>query len=386
MSNPHDPVTQTRDAVKTAQDIQAIDGRELLANASTTPDPKVAQLRTKLQRRRQRATLRHQHRAARRRERGEEHAAEMIDRGDRALRSREVATSSARKAANLERLQTAVIVIALPVIIALGAASTSAVHAFMTKYASASAGVAWGVEPAIIALVSGLIIIRALMRRNGAPVPAALAWIERGALAASVVMCFLGSGPGAVVAPLGVALVAVAVERVTEGIADADLGEHTQTGEHTVRAHEHTGDGQERGRAREQAEAEGDAAVAQLDEWRGRDRALVARERMRAEAIAAAAGGAPRALPYSSRTRPDQGSARPVRTPEPVRTCDGGESSERVIAAAEVKRLEGERTRSRIAAHMDAHPEHTAEQIAEHVGVSASTVRRHKREMRAPSA
>lgn len=386
MSNPIDPVAQTRDAVQTAQDIQAIDGRELLADASTTPDPKVAKLRTKLQRRRQRATLRHQHRAARRRERGEDHAAEMTDRGVRALRSRKVATSPARKAANLQRLQTAVVVVALPVIIALGAASTSAVHAFMTKYASASTVVAWGVEPAIIALVSGLIITRALMRRNGAPVPPSLAWIERCALSASVVMCFLGAGVGAVVAPIGAAVVALAVERVTEGIADADLGEHTPTGEHTVCAHEHTEGEQERARVREQVAAEGDAAIAQLDDWRDRDRALVARERMRSQSMAAAAGGAPRALPYSSRTRPDQGSARPMPTPERVRTDDGGESSERVIAAAEAKRLEGLATRERIVAHMAKHPAHTAEQIGEHVGVSASTVRRHKREMRAPSA
>ncbi|WP_435111998.1 winged helix-turn-helix transcriptional regulator [Nocardiopsis synnemataformans] len=218
------PVERIRAAVEVAQDIQGISGRELLEDPTTTPDPAVAGLRGRLQRRRQRATLRHRHRAARRRERAVDFDAEMVDRGKRALRARQVATSPARRAANLQRLQTAVVIVALPVIIALGSASTSAVHAFMVTYAAASAAVAWAVEPGIITLVSGIIIVRALMRINGATPPGTLAWIERGALASSVVMCAVGSGPGAIVAPVGVAVVALAVERIITGIAAADLG------------------------------------------------------------------------------------------------------------------------------------------------------------------
>ncbi|WP_435107764.1 winged helix-turn-helix domain-containing protein [Nocardiopsis synnemataformans] len=216
-------------AVQVAQDIQAIDGRELLADPATTSDPAVVRMRDRLQRRRQRATLRHQHRAARRRERAADHDAETADRGRRALRARQLATSPARRAAALQHLQTTVILVALPVIVLLGSASTAGVHAFMVTYAAASAAVAWAVEPGIITLVSGIIITRALMRRYGAPVPPALAWIERGALAASVVMCLLGSGPGAIVAPIGAAVVALAVERITDGIAAADLGGTEET-------------------------------------------------------------------------------------------------------------------------------------------------------------
>lgn len=141
-------------------------------------------------------------------------------------------------------------------------------------------------------------------------------------------------------------------------------------------------------RAQEQARvlAEGAAALAQLEDWRSREHASGARSRMRADALAAASGGAPRALPYSSRTRGDLGFAHPPRAQGPARAVDGGESSERVIGAAEAKRLEGLATRERITAHTAKHPTHTAEQIAEHVGVSASTVRRHLRTMRAPSA
>lgn len=129
-------------------------------------------------------------------------------------------------------------------------------------------------------------------------------------------------------------------------------------------------------RAQERARvlAEGQAAVAQLEDWRAREHAAGVRTRMRADALTAAAGGAPRALPRAARPRTDQGSARP----EPTRVDDGGESTERVIPAAEARRLEGERTRARIVAHTNAHPAHTAA----HVGVTASTVRRHLRAMR----
>jgi hypothetical protein len=413
------PVARIRDAVRTAQDIQEIDGRELLADPGTTPDPAVAGLRDRLQRRRQRATLRHQHRAQRRRERAADFDAEMADRGRRALRTRQVATSPARKAANLARLQTAVITVALPVIVALGAASTAGVHAFMVTYASASASVAWAAEPAIIALVSGVIITRALMRRNGATAPASLAWIERGALAASVLMCWIGSGPGAVVAPIGAAVVALAVERITDGIADANLdateadpAEHQDTVPATAapaprwesrpgsRVRVRIGgvhidgtpgpDGRQvlpvecaaRAHARAEALAEGARAVASIQEWKSRDWAAAARTRMRNEAVAAAAGGAPRALPRAVRIDSDQRASRPVRTSESVRAHDGGEATERVIPAAEARRLEGEATRQRIVAHIEAHPDARPAEIAEALRVHPSTVSRHLKVLR----
>ncbi|MFL1446186.1 hypothetical protein, partial [Nocardiopsis protaetiae] len=90
---------------------------------------------------------------------------------------------------------------------------------------AASAAAAWGYEPAVITLVSGVIIVRALLLRNGAVLPPVVTWIERGALASSVIMCLIGSGVGAIFAPLGVALVSVVVERILAAIADADVGD-----------------------------------------------------------------------------------------------------------------------------------------------------------------
>ncbi|WP_160051411.1 hypothetical protein [Nocardiopsis sp. FR26] len=419
MSSTSTPVSRIRDAVQIARDIEAIDGRELLADPATTPDPAVARMRDRLQRRRQRATLRHRHRAARRRERAEDFAQEMADRGRRALRARQLAISPARRAANLDRLQSIVILVALPVIMLLGAASTTAVHAFMVRFASASATVAWAVEPAIIALVSGVIITRAIMRRNGAVVPGSLAWIERGALTASVVMCWLGSGPGAIVAPVGAAVVALAVERITDGIADADLGEPgpvlLDEGQGAEVAEEHApaapyweqlADGRRvrrggehiagwvpasgrpllplecaaRARARARVLAEGARAVAALEDWRGRERAASTRTRVRAESLTAAAGGAPRALPRSEHTVSDQRSARTDQ--EHGHRQERGAA--RIDAAAEARRRAGQSTRERIVAHIAEHPEHEREpeRIAEHVGVHVTTVRRHLRAIR----
>ena len=50
--------------------------------------------------------------------------------------------------------------------------------------------------------------------------------------------------------------------------------------------------------------------------------------------------------------------------------------------AARARRARGERTRARIVAHTERHPEHDAEQIAAAIGVHASTVRRHLAAMR----
>lgn len=137
--------------------------------------------------------------------------------------------------------------------------------------------------------------------------------------------------------------------------------------------------------------AEGAAAVAQIEAWRAQDRAQETRTRMRAQAMSAAAGGTPRALPERTRARDELGFAHAEHTPAPAvstpaaREHTGPEVvTERVPGgAATSRRAQGERTRERITEHMKAHPAHTAEQIAEHIGVHPSTVRRHLRTMSA---
>ncbi|KOX10230.1 winged helix-turn-helix domain-containing protein [Nocardiopsis sp. NRRL B-16309] len=420
MSESTDPqVQRIRDAVRVAEGIQEIDGRDLLASADTNPAPAVSGLRERLATRRQRASLRYRHRAAHRAERADDFDQAMDERGHRELRKRQLATSPARKAANLARIQTAVILVAVPVIIALGAASTTAVHAFMVKYASASAAVAWGVEPAVIALVSGVIVVRALMLRNGAVLPPLVTWIERLALGTSVLMCLLGSGWGAIVAPLGVALVAITVERIIAGIADADVGDlpevaPTRKGTHVVgtpqrpsaRRWERLGDGRRRRVGGPRFEGwvpppdnplvlpivatddGGDQGVTDGPDddpepaWVGEIEAFANRPEPPDSGIGARTEG-PSDTPTgdatgaASVTGGDKGTDLPTNVSD-----DGGEATERVVSAAEAKRIEGEENRRRISDYLVRHPGASATEIAEAVGLTERTVKRHRKTLR----
>lgn len=62
-----------------------------------------------------------------------------------------------------------------------------------------------------------------------------------------------------------------------------------------------------------------------------------------------------------------------------------GEPPPGVESAAAARRAAGEQTRARIVAYMTAHPVHTAEQIASALGLSRTTVKRHRRALRGTS-
>ncbi len=67
-----------------------------------------------------------------------------------------------------------------------------------------------------------------------------------------------------------------------------------------------------------------------------------------------------------------------------ARAKDADESArEHTGGAVHAKKRQGAQTRARVREYLDAHPEHSAEEIAEHVGVTASTVRRHLSALRA---
>lgn len=127
-------------------------------------------------------------------------------------------------------------------------------------------------------------------------------------------------------------------------------------------------------RARSQVADEGARAVALLEDWRARERAAGVRTHMHTRALATATGTRTQAP-----VRASQGSTHTqVRTPVPAR-AHTHVVTEPVTTppVATTKREQGKRTRERITAHVQKHPDHTPAQIAEHVGVTASTVRRH---------
>lgn len=67
---------------------------------------------------------------------------------------------------------------------------------------------------------------------------------------------------------------------------------------------------------------------------------------------------------------------------EPVLVPTSERKHASMTLAAQARRTHGEQTRARIAAHLDEHPEHDAEQIAAVIGRHATTVRRHLAAMR----
>lgn len=134
-------------------------------------------------------------------------------------------------------------------------------------------------------------------------------------------------------------------------------------------------------RARTEALEAGARAVAQLEDWRARERAAGVRTRMRTQALAAASGGSAR-TPREETPRARQSSA-PVPARTPAREVVTERVPEAPGGAVASKRAQGARTRERITAHLEQHPAHTADQIATHVGVTASTVRRHLAKIRA---
>ncbi|WP_431889528.1 DUF2637 domain-containing protein [Nocardiopsis alba] len=141
-------------------------------------------------------------------------------------------------------------------------------------------------------------------------------------------------------------------------------------------------------RERARVHAEGAEAMARIEEWRAREEAARTRTRIHARSAVAAARPA-RTRPVSARVEQDVHAEKGAHT-EPaqeeipgVRAEDVDESARERGGAVHAKRRQGQATRARVREYLDAHPEHSAEEIAEHVGVTASTVRRHLSALRA---
>ncbi|MFC9941292.1 DUF2637 domain-containing protein [Nocardiopsis alba] len=136
-------------------------------------------------------------------------------------------------------------------------------------------------------------------------------------------------------------------------------------------------------RERARVHAEGAEAIEQLEAWRAREDAARTRTRIHARSAVAAARPA-RTRPVSARVeqgvRASEG-AQKEHTQEEIpgaRAKDVDESSRaHTGGAVHAKKRQGAQTRARVREYLETHPGHSAEAIAAHVGVTASTVRRH---------
>ncbi|MFC9088969.1 hypothetical protein [Nocardiopsis dassonvillei] len=360
--------------------------------------------------------------------------------GEVAAARAEVAQSGEARAEQVRTTRTLALALLLPVMIAFGGWSTAGVQAGMVSMLglapdSAAAAMAWAVEPALLGTVAGIIIIRARLQAAGGDLDERARTVEFGALTISIVLNMAGHWPeawdgsalaalaGHALGPIGAAGAAYMLAVVQDGVRDADpwtladgspapsirdtapaaedqeherpvpaaRWEQLADGRRVCVGGEHiagwvpVGDRRlhpvecaERARERARVLAEGARAVAELEDWRAREHAASTRTRMRAEALAAAAGGRARALPASEHTASGQGNARRKQVTARVDAAP----AKRALPAAEARKRKGAETRERVREHIVQHPEHTAEDIAERLGVHVTTVRRHLRDIR----
>ncbi|WP_435107368.1 hypothetical protein [Nocardiopsis synnemataformans] len=362
--------------------------------------------------------------------------------GEVAAARAEVSGSGEARAEQVRTTRTLALCLLLPVMVAFGAWSTAGVQAGMVAMLglapdSPAAAMAWAVEPALLGTVAGIIVIRARLQSAGGDLDERATYVEVGALTISIGLNMAGHWPteltgsavaalaGHALGPIGAAGAAYMIAVVQDGVAAADpwkLADGTrapsirdgapaaedQEHEHEQAAPaarwEHRPDGRReriggeritgwvlaegrrlhpvecasRARARAEMLAEGARAVAELEDWRAREHAASTRTRMRSEALAAAAGGAPRALPAGEHTASDLRSARR----EQVTARVDAPSGKRALPASEARKRQGAGTRDRVREHTEQHPAHTAEQIAERIGVHVTTVRRHLKVIR----
>ncbi|GAA1981387.1 hypothetical protein GCM10009799_03100 [Nocardiopsis rhodophaea] len=208
-----------------------------------TEPEELQKLRERLSRREGRARVRSQVRAKRARRRAEQRR-EALRRGaqlagETARIRHEISQSGEARAMRVERTRALALAVMLPVLIAFGAWSAAGVQAGMVNLLgladdSAAAYAAWLVEPALLGIVAGVILIRARLQSAGGDLDERATRIEVGALATSIVLNIAGHWPDALdgaalaalaghtLGPLGAASSAYLISVVQDGVANAD--------------------------------------------------------------------------------------------------------------------------------------------------------------------
>lgn len=147
--------------------------------------------------------------------------------------------SGEARAQRVASTQTLALVVLLPVLVAFGGWSAAGVQAGLVKLLaldpeSAVAAAAWLLEPALIGIVAGVILLRARLRSAGGDLDHRATRVELGALSASIVLNMIGHWPGEASAaalgallghalgPVGAAATAYLISVVQDGVHAAD--------------------------------------------------------------------------------------------------------------------------------------------------------------------
>jgi len=158
--------------------------------------------------------------------------------GERARVRARIQQSAEMRAMRVARVRTVSLAVLLPVLVAFAAWSTAGVHAGLTMLLEIPSGspmwwAAWALEPALITIVGGLIVVRAVLRSSGGDLGGRATLAEWGALTVSIALNAAGHWPEgtsltAVVAliahsigPLGAALTAWLIGIIDDAVAKA---------------------------------------------------------------------------------------------------------------------------------------------------------------------
>jgi len=158
--------------------------------------------------------------------------------GERARVRARIQQSAEMRAMRVARVRTISLMVLLPVLVAFAAWSTAGVHAGLTMLLEIPSGspmwwAAWALEPALITIVGGLIVVRAVLRSSGGDLGGRATLAEWGALTVSIALNAAGHWPEgtsltAVVAliahsigPLGAALTAWLIGIIDDAVAKA---------------------------------------------------------------------------------------------------------------------------------------------------------------------
>jgi hypothetical protein len=118
--------------------------------------------------------------------------------------------SAEKRAVRLTKMRTVLLIVGLPVLLAFAGWSTTGVQAGFVKLLDLEKGeptwwTGWGVEPALITIVAGIIIARAVLRNSGGDTDWRADVIESGALGTSLLLNVVGGRHGEGWAALGAA-------------------------------------------------------------------------------------------------------------------------------------------------------------------------------------
>lgn len=147
--------------------------------------------------------------------------------------------SGEARAQRVARTRALALCLLIPVLCAFGAWSAAGVQAGMVAMLGlapdgAAAAMAWLVEPALLGIVAGIIIIRAQLQSAGGDLPQTAIRIEFGALATSILLNMAGHWPGEfsgealaslaghALGPVGAAGTAYLISLVQEGVSSAN--------------------------------------------------------------------------------------------------------------------------------------------------------------------